>query len=68
MALYSNERLAAQMLHSANPTAGNIVAKKIRNALQPIVLLDEVAGDAGALAAIDDLVTISDLLAGRGRP
>ena len=64
MALYSNERTAACMLHAANPTAGHIVAAKLRNAAQPIILLDEVAGDAGAVAALEDILTIADLLSG----
>lgn len=68
MALYSNESLAARMLHAANPTAGDIVAKKIRNAVQPLLLLDEVQADHDALGCIDDLVTIAALLGGRGTP
>jgi len=64
MALYSNEMQAARMLRAANPTAARMVAAKIRNALQPIILIDEVATDAGALASIADLETIANILHG----
>jgi hypothetical protein len=65
MALYPNEITAARMLHAANPTAGHLVAAKIRNCAQPLVLLDELANDSGVVAALDDLLTMADYLAGK---
>jgi hypothetical protein len=65
MALYPNEITAARMLYAANPTAGHLVAAKIRNCAQPLVLLDEVAADPGAIAALDELLNLADYLAGK---